>query len=73
MKYILAQRVRLDQRYVEGVGASGGQTGSGAGDGRLLPTSLLRSSRPKGGMHDTNTEEDCRDGRSGVVRRQQSS
>jgi hypothetical protein len=37
---------------------------------RYSPTSILRSSRPKGGQHDTNGEEDRRDGRSGVVRRQ---
>jgi hypothetical protein len=33
---------------------------------------MMRSSRPKGGQHDTNIEEDYRDMRSGVVRRQRS-
>jgi hypothetical protein len=40
---------------------------------RCLPTNVLRSSRPKGERHDASREEDCRDGRSGVVRRQRSS
>jgi hypothetical protein len=40
---------------------------------RCSPTVMLRSSRPKEGQHDTNREEDCRDGRSCVVRRQLSS
>jgi hypothetical protein len=46
------------------------ESGKGA---RCLPTSLVRSSRPKGGQHDIIKEEGCRDGRSGVVRRQRSS
>jgi hypothetical protein len=29
---------------------------------RSTSTNQLTSSRPKGGQHDTNTEEDCRDG-----------
>jgi hypothetical protein len=34
---------------------------------------MLTSSRPKGGQHDTINEEDCRDARSGEVRRRCSS
>jgi hypothetical protein len=37
-----------------------------------LPTSMLPSSRPKGGQHDTITKEDYRNGWSGEVRRQRS-
>jgi hypothetical protein len=36
VKYFLAQRVRVDQRRVEGVEVGGGLPGSGAGEGRSL-------------------------------------
>jgi hypothetical protein len=39
---------------------------------RGLPTSMLRPSRLKWGQHDTSRDEECRDGRSGVVWRQRS-
>jgi hypothetical protein len=48
-KYILARGVRTDQRRVEGIGASGGQPGSIAREGRSLhvdrPTDIEMSQR----------------------------
>jgi hypothetical protein len=41
--------------------------------GRCPSTNELTLSRPKGGHHNTNMEEECRDGRTGVVWRRRSS
>jgi hypothetical protein len=57
-----------DHRGDAGVGAGGGKPGINASDGaRSTSTSLLTSSLPKWGQHDTNNDEDGRDGRSGEV------
>jgi hypothetical protein len=75
-------RIRFESEiFVGEVGTGGSAVGGGCwskmaagcreampGKGaRYFPTSLLRSSRPKGGQHDASTEKDGRDGRSGVV------
>jgi hypothetical protein len=63
-----ARRVRTDQRWDAGVGASGGKPGSGVRVWRSLDVDQHDDVEPaERGRHDTINEEDCRDKRSGDV------
>jgi hypothetical protein len=60
---VVSRRVRTDQRWDAGVGASSGKPRSIARVWRSLDVETTER-----GQHDTGSEEDCRDGRSGEVR-----
>jgi hypothetical protein len=65
---VVARRVRKDQRWNAGVGACGGNPGSNARVWRSLDVHQHPDAEPaERGQHDTTSEEDCRDGRSGEV------
>jgi hypothetical protein len=70
VKYFLARRVRADRRREGGVGACGGQPGSGAKEGRSLLIDSRANAEPAqmgaARVHDTNKEEGNCDGWSGV-------
>jgi hypothetical protein len=58
--------IRTDQRWDAGVGARGGKPGSGTRVWHPLDVDQHATVEPaERGKHDTSSEEDCRDGRSG--------
>jgi hypothetical protein len=67
---VVARSVDTDRRWDAGVGDGGGKPGSGARVWRSLDVDQLANVEPaERRPHDMNSEEDCRDGRSGEVRR----
>jgi hypothetical protein len=68
-EYVMEKRVRTDQRWDAGVGASGGKPRSSARVGRSLDVDEHNDVElAERGQHDTNNEEDYRDGKSAEVR-----
>jgi hypothetical protein len=65
---VVARRVRTDHQWDSGIGVGGGKPGSNAKVRRSLdvdqPVDVDPAEREQ---HNTNSEEDCRDGRSGEV------
>jgi hypothetical protein len=67
-KCVVARGVRTDQRWDAGVGAGGGKPASSARVWRSLDVDEHVDVEPaERGQHDTRSEEDCSDGRSGEV------
>jgi hypothetical protein len=63
-----ARRVRTDRWGDASVGDGGGKPGSDARVWHSLDVDRLNNAKPaERGQHDTNSGEDCRDGRSGDV------
>jgi hypothetical protein len=64
-KCVVRRRVRADQRWDAGVGVGGGEPGNNARVWRSLDVDKHAYVEPADrGQHDTNGEEDCRDGKS---------
>jgi hypothetical protein len=68
---VVARGARTDQRWDAGVGDGGGKSGGNAREWCSLDVDHDVDVDPaERGQHDTSSEEDCRDGRSGEAWRQ---